>query len=175
MLHKDAFKNRRFRIWGACLIVLLSAFTLFVTHVASRPSEPFVSVRFGQTNLSGTPVFSIEVSNRMSFNVDYFIVAEELRSETGVTKNGWLYGTYRGTYRTGYSITGHAQKREALIGPSKGATWTVSFQRQLKPIEVSVLNKLPWLKKHYPFQRRRSFLVYAISDVQVSSETKQQP
>jgi len=49
-------------------------------------------------------------------------------------------------------------------------------ERELKPIERSVFNKLPWLKKHYPFHRPHTFTIYGpVSDVQVSNETKQIP
>jgi len=37
---------------------------------------------------------------------------------------------------------------------------SVDYERQLKPIEESILNKVHWLKTNYPFQRRRSFPVY---------------
>ena len=75
-----------------------------------------------------------------------------------------------------YSLIAHSQKSRFLLEPAEKVRFYVSYERQLKPIEISILNKLPWLSRHYPFQRRHSFAPYEIvSEVQVFSESKQQP
>jgi len=175
MLNKDAFKTRRFWIWSVCLlIVVLSASMLFV-HLERQPSKPFISLSLGRTNLFGTSMqgVGIEVSNRMSFNVNYWIeaeLAEVLPSRGWSTGTGSVSGSYRANISSSYSIEAHSQKREIFIGMPEGTKYYVSlpertkyyiwYERKLKPIEKSVLNKFPWLKQHYPFNRRRSFTVY---------------
>ena len=63
-------KGRTFSIWAICLlIVVVTVSILFVAHVASSPSEPFVSVKIDNTtNKFGTDIkaISIQLSNRMS-------------------------------------------------------------------------------------------------------------
>jgi hypothetical protein len=60
--------------------------------------------------------------------------------------------------------------------PPEGARLSIGYERQLKPIEILILNKIPWLKQHYPFHRRRAFAFYEpVTEVHVSSEPKQQP
>jgi len=170
-------KARLFRIWAICpLIVVLSASILFV-HLERQPSEPFISVSLGRTNLFGTGMqgISIEVSNRMSFNVNYWIeaeLAEELPPRGWSTGTGSVSGSYRGNISSSYSIAAHSQKREMFIGMPERTNYYVwlpertkyyiSYERKLKPIEISVLNKLPWLSRHYPFQRRHLFPPYEI-------------
>src|SRR5215510_6196243 len=85
MAWKGVFKTRHFRIWSVCLlIVLLSAFIMFVGRLASRSSEPWVSVNFTVTTnyLDGEAVtynesmITMQVSNSMSFDVAYLILAD---------------------------------------------------------------------------------------------------
>ncbi len=182
--NKNAQKPRRFRFWAICLlIVVVSACIVFVIEVGKESSEPFISANIvHRENLVGdAQLISIEVSNKMSFNVNYSIVVEVKEKVVSGT-SGMIARGVSGTYLYGftnmldYSITGHAQKREVIMGPSDGARWTVYYLRQLKPIEISILKNFPWLTKHYPFNRRRSFIIYEpVTNVQVSSESKQQP
>src|SRR5689334_21452835 len=68
-------KTHRFRIWAIILLIaVVSASMVFVAHVASRPSEPFISINLGRTGTTGLII--IETSNRMSFDVSYLIEAE---------------------------------------------------------------------------------------------------
>ena len=156
--------KRRFWIWSICLlIVVVSAPIVFVIRVARQPSEPFISVSVVRTNMYerfGFPdKFIIEVSNKMSFNVNYWIEEQMLPSAEWISWGG-------------HSLAGHSQNRLGYPAPTEGFRICVLYQRQLKPIEKTVLDKMPWLKKHYPFIRLRCSSIY---DVQVSSETKQQP
>jgi hypothetical protein len=44
---KEAPKSRRFRIWPICLLIVVVSASMFV-HMASQPSEQFVSVNFAR-------------------------------------------------------------------------------------------------------------------------------
>jgi hypothetical protein len=159
MLSKDAFKSGRFRIWGiGLLIVVVAASIFFAAHLARQPSEPFVSVSFGRANFYG-PVISIEVSNRMSFTVSCSIEPEVLRS--GKWESGALMSGNITPLRLQYSLKARSNETSHILQPHlEGVRARVSYERELKPIEASVLNKLPWLKGWNPFNRRRSFTVY---------------
>jgi len=89
--------KRRFRIWGlGLLIVFALASTVFVIRVARQPSEPFISVSFDHTY---PPVISIEVSNRISFDVDCWLEPiEVLRSGNWVPVMSDSSGFFRGNY-----------------------------------------------------------------------------
>jgi len=170
---RNTSKVRRFKIWSICLLfVVASASIVFVAHVAKSPSEPFVSVKIDNTtNTFGTDMkaISIQLSNRMSFNVSYWIVAELLQDGKWVPVTSF-------PRNNAYSLIAHSQKSRFLLESAEKVRFYVSYERQLKPIEISILNKLPWLSRHYPFQRRHSFPPYEIvSEVQVFSESKQQP
>ena len=58
-----------------------------IVLLARRPSEPFVSVNVVGTNAFGSEVhaITIAVTNRMSFNVDYWIGALTLHSNWSAT------------------------------------------------------------------------------------------
>jgi hypothetical protein len=150
MLSK-AFKTRRFRIWViGLLIIVVAACIVLVIRLARTPSEPFVSVdlisrrtipRGGE--FADLEVIGLQVSNRMSFNANYWVGAQV--SEP----NEWV----RRVPVAG-PLTPHSQTNVFLFPPPEGARLVVAYERQLKPIEKSILNKLPWLKPHYPFNRR---------------------
>ena len=117
-----------------------------VVRVARRPVEPFVSVSFDSQTFYGIPGISIEVSNRMSFNVNYWVESwnSPMESQRRIDNHNFSY-----------SLFPHSQSRE-FVNPSDKAKIRVSYERQLKSFEVSFLNRLPWLKQHYPFQSRRT-------------------
>jgi len=147
----SAAPNRRFKIWSICLfIVAVSASVVFVIHVGRQPSEPFLLVSFSvSTNVSGNqhfPVTSIQVSNRMSFNVNYWVESWNSPMESQRRIDNHNFSS---------SLFPHSQSRE-FVNPSDKAKIRVSYERQLKSFEVSFLNRLPWLKQHYPFQSRRT-------------------
>jgi len=161
---KDAFKSRRFRLWSICvLIVAVSASIVFVIRVARQPSEPFISVNCVRTNLFNLEAISMEVTNRMSFDVSFWTVAE---TESKVI----LYGEHR-TYKipAHTAITTHFISE---IHPNKRVS--IRYVREPKPIEIWLFSKVVWLKDHYPFIRARSFTIYE-PDVWVSIESKQPP
>src|SRR5436190_16011421 len=174
--NKDAPKPLRFRIWSICLlIVFLSAPIVFVIRVASRPSEPFISVSFySRTDIPsseyGMKAISTYMSNRMSFNVGYSIEEQVFRS------GKWVRLTERRCseiylFKSG-TLTPLSEQNLLLMVPPEGARIYFLCHRQLKPLEVSVLNKLPWLTRHCPFHRSHKFTIYEpVSDFQVSSET----
>ena len=145
-------KPRRFRILGICLLLFVIGSVLILVHLASRPSEPFVSVNFIRTNVFGTNAISIELSNRMSFNLSYWIEAdvsnpEMVRSHLANTSSNLLKP--------------HSQKRELLLEPLDGMRLRVSYERRLKPVELLVLRPFPWLSRHYPRRHhRRSPITY---------------
>jgi len=148
MLSRDAFKSRHFRIWAIGLFIVVVSVSIVFVHLGKSPSEPFVSVSIATTNAyPGNPsvlqTFSIEVSNKMSFNVNFWIEAEE---------GNWLYGIS--------SLAAHSQKRVILLEPKEGVKLSVSYQRQLKPFEASAFKTFPWLERHYPFHPRRSLATY---------------
>jgi len=95
---------------------------------------------------------SMEVSNRMSLNVNYWLQLEVLQSEKWESFMGGSFGPFL--------IPAHSENRRLIIPSSGGMRVRVSYERQLKPFEASILNKLPWLKQHYPFQRRYSSPIY---------------
>jgi len=149
----SAAPKHRFRIWAICLlIVFASAFTVFVSHVArSRSEPPYVSVSFVHTNISDKPALSIEVSNRMSFNLNCDIAIAYPESSVPLP-----------LLHTNGAIAVHSQMNVGLSQPPKGTKVYVLYGRQLKPFEVSLLKKLPWLKSHYPFQHRYSTPIYEV-------------
>ena len=165
----SAGPNRRFRIWTISLLVVgVSASILFVVRVASRPSEPYVSVSFIKTTelltneVVGTVYQKgiIQVSNRMDFDLRY-MVGQETPHRAALMGN---------------SLTAHEQKQFLWIMTSEAETLYVAYARDLRPIELSFLNTFPWMKQHYPFQRRGISPIYApASDIQVSSQSKEQP
>jgi len=83
----------------------------------------------------------------MSFNMDYLVEIEVLHSTPPPGSD------YPELYSFGSSIVTHSQKLEFIYEPSGRLRIRVLYQRQLKPIETSILNKVHWLKRHYPFQR----------------------
>jgi hypothetical protein len=171
------------------MIVVLA---FFLVHVARTPSEPFISVNVVGTNAFGRPpnetistgfwnptggwdatgrARNIELSNRMSFSLVYWIESGALRSEDFVYVMEGSNRTYVNRYR--YSlIAAHSQTSLVLLcQPSGAKTLSVSFERKLKPIELRFIKTFPWLKRHYPFNRRRSFTIYGpVSDVQVPTK-----
>ena len=150
---RNTSKARRFRIWGFCLLMLVvvSVSILFVARVARSPSEPFVSVSFVRTNMFPPDIeaISIEVSNRMSFDVSCWVYTEPSDSIKPPTAT-MLVLTPIPAHMTSNFIAG-------AYGNGPKPTLFVSYQRKLKPAELTVLNKIPWLKKHYPFNRRGYF------------------
>ena len=113
-LQQRRSKARRFQIWSICLLVLIILSTLiaFLAQTARRPSEKFVSVSFVRTNVFGTaiPAISIELSNRMSFNLNYWIVPEVDGNRATLLTSVVIYRTYSGN-----SLTAHSQRRELLL------------------------------------------------------------
>jgi hypothetical protein len=163
-------KARRFRFWIICILLFVigSGYTLYVT----RPSEPSISVSFVRTNVFGTPFRSsvIQVSNRMSFTVNCWFKPELERSG-----GEWVGAETPEVYYHIGSLAAHAQNVVAIHLPD-GARLSVSYERPLKPLELSVFRSFPQLKVLYPFHRRRSFPVYEIlSDVHGSSHSTYQP
>ena len=156
MVSKDAPKPRRFRIWGICIIIFIILSVIIVIHVARSPSEPFISVRFVSTNTNWTDAISFEVTNKMSVSVNCWIETEVLRS------GKWVSVTNSsGIRRFNYFLMAHSQRSDfSIIEPSVPARFHVWYQRELKPIEVSILKKLPWLKRHYRLNPRRSLATY---------------
>jgi hypothetical protein len=148
-----------FRIWSICLlIVVLSASIVFVIRVGRTPSEPFVSVdlisrrtipRGGE--FADLEVIGLQVNNRMSFNAMYWIGSQVFDSNKWVTvRRGGFAGP----------LTPHSLTNVFLFPPPEGARLVLVYERQHKPFEQSILNKLPWLKQHYPFNIRH----FAICD-----------
>jgi len=157
LFSKEALKARRFKIWIICLLIFVSVSIYTVARLQVGP-EPFVSVSFGSANFYG-PVLSIEVSNRMSFTVNCSIEPEVLRS--GKWESGALMSGNIAPLRLHYSLKARSNQTSHILQPHlEGVRARVSYERELKPIEASVLNKLPWLKGRNPFNRRRSFTVY---------------
>jgi len=136
---------------------------VFVARVAGRPSEPFVSASFGRINIAGSPAISIELSNRMPFNLNYMIVSELPHRGSRIPVMGNNFN----------SLTAHKQKRQLCSVASEGEKFFVVYARELKPIEKSVFKTFPWLGRHYPF--RSSFNIsQSVSNVQASSQFKEQ-
>ena len=168
---KDAPKARRFRICIICiLIVILLAFIVFVAHLANHPSRPFVSVSFARTNLDSgrLPAISIELSNTMLFSAKYWITAIGFGNRIIEVSSSFSRSSFAG-YNDN-SLTAHSQRRELLLQPLEGTTLYVSYVRQLTPLENSVLNKLPWLRRHYPFRPRLSSLIYEVPKTEQTSD-----
>jgi hypothetical protein len=186
----DAFKSRCFRFWSIGLLMIVSTSVVFVIHIATGPSEPFVSVSFVRTNVfpaifhvTGSPshpvvslsvvktnefphAMKIEVTNRMSFSVDCWIVPEVLLSE----KWEAVIIPTKGSYQ----LAAHSQQYGFPFNAENDWRFQVSYARQLRTFEKSILNKVTWLQQHYPFQRRRSFTIYdPVTDVQASSQSKE--
>jgi len=162
--NKDNPKTRRFRIWSVCIvIVVVTVSIVFVARVAGRASEPFVSASFGRINIAGSPAISIELSNRMPFNLNYMIVSELPHRGSRIPVMGNNFN----------SLTAHKQKRQLCSVASEGEKFFVVYARELKPIEKSVFKTFPWLGRHYPF--RSSFNIsQSVSNVQASSQFKEQ-
>jgi len=166
--NKDNPKPRRFRIWISCILLLvLSASVMFVSGVGRQHSEPFVSVSFIRTNVFGTNAISVELINRMSFNLSYWIEADVSIPEMNRSR----LANYSSNLLTPYS-----QRNELLLEPSDGMRLHVSYERRLKPAELSILRPFPWLSRHWPRRHhRRSPTTYewrkSEMDVQVSSES----
>ena len=171
--------KRRLRIWGICLLIVVAVFAYIITHVTSRPSESLVSANiFPGTNLisiatRGLHTYSainVTVSNRMSHGIDCLILADFTISGSATLSN-IVVGSY--------SLGANSQKRTTLnvqVGVQEVTRWRVQYGRQLKPIEKSILKKLSWLERHYPFYRRLTiFINDPVTNVQVSNESKQQP
>ena len=165
MLTKDAFKSRRFRIWSICLLIVIIGSAFFLLYKASRPSEPWVSVNFivttnyvEESNIdsdevsNNVSIVTIQVSNRMSFNVECLILADVLR------RGPEPYGTVLVGGQL-YSIGARSQRSEVLRlrywTGNEPARWRIQYGRQLYSVERALLNKIPWpwLKSHYPFYR----------------------
>ena len=83
----------------------------------------------------------------MSFNLTYTIEAEALVSQKWQPVEKSLGP---------FLLAGHSEKREFFIMTTEELRLRVSSERKLKPFEISILNKLPWLKQHYPFRRYSS-------------------
>ncbi len=190
MVIRDVFKTRHFTVWSICLLfVVVSASIVFVGHVASGPSEPFVSVSFVRTNvfpaiahvtessrpfvslsLVNTNVFphamKIEVTNKTSFSVDYWIVPEVLLSGKWEPVIGPITGPYQ--------LAAHSQRYGFAFDAENNWRFQVSYARRPRTFEISLFKKLPWLEQHYPFHRRRFFTIYdPVIDVHGSSLSKQ--
>ena len=163
MLSKEAPKARRFRTWSICLlVVVISASSVLVIHLGTRRSEPFISVNLVRTNVFGTTIeaTNMELSNRMSFDVRYWVEAEPLDpidSETGMLGSSKLYLL---ATSSALEIPAHTKTTNFIIEPYAKLKLSVWYVRKLKPIEISTLNKYRWLKRYYPFPRRRSFTIY---------------
>ena len=159
-----ALPKVRFRAWGICVfIAVLLVSILFVGRVARQAPKPYVSVRFGSTNFFGFPAISIEVSNKMSFNVNCSIEPQVLLSRNWMCAAGWYEQFhhppgYISFLRPESIQTSHIPLKQQHEEPLylEGVRVRVSFERALKPVETSVLNKMPWVKSYYPFNPRRS-------------------
>jgi hypothetical protein len=150
------------------MIVLVAASIVFVVRAARGPSEPFISISFARTNVFGTNAISIELSNRMSFNLSYWIEADVSIPEMNRSR----LANYSSNL-----LPPHSQRNEMLLEPSDGMRLHVSYERRLKPAELLVLRPFPWLSRHWPRRHhRRSPATYewrkSETDVQVSSESK---
>jgi len=161
MFSKDRPKARSYWIGAICVLILfVTAYTL--AHLASQPAEPWVSVSFfhNTNHLDGSTLDSegvfykvngvtVEVSNRMSFPVDYVILAD-VKPSSGS-------GTYLANIASSYSIGARSNKWDTfgfrLSVWEEATRWRVLYARQLNPIEKSIFTRWPWLKKHYPFHR----------------------
>ena len=161
---KDAPKARRFKIWGLCLlIVVVSASIVFVFRLVSRPSEPFVTAHCVLTTIifemKPTPAISIELSNRMSFDVHYWVMLQTSNQVTNRVTD-MLGGGY------GFSCEWvnilRPYGRDSLVShiPPERVRLYIVYMRRLKPFEISVFNKIPWLRSHYPFRHCYSFPIY---------------
>jgi hypothetical protein len=164
MLSEDAPKARRFKICAICLLIffIVSAFVVFVIRLARQPLEPFISVSLGRTNFFGgetnRQAVSIELTNTMSFNVNYLIETKGLHSGliTQIRDSPLTVGASR---RYSCSLSAHSHRLDYIFNPSDGLKVHVSYQREFKPIELSIVNKLPWLQ-YYPFYHRYSTPIY---------------
>src|SRR5438876_8862122 len=127
LFSKDTRKARHFRIWSICVLifVVVSASLVFLNHLLRRPSEPFVSVKFVSvkfvpTNVEDRPwkvglaggnpmdLTCIEVSNRMSFDVFYWIE---------VLHSGQTNEIYHSIIRA------HSQQPAFVVGLTEGTMW----------------------------------------------------
>src|SRR4051812_7465033 len=102
-------KTRRFKILAICLLIVVTS-VLFVAHVARPPSASFISVKFVRSKFHPDTI-SIELSNRMSFNLEYEILGKEMHSEKSVPARGRL-----GLFTLG----AHAYEREFITEPPEG-------------------------------------------------------
>ena len=126
--------------------------------MARQPSQPPLSVSFFRVRDSSREAAGfnkgmvlLQVSNKMSFTLNYRIAAEVLRSEK------WESDLHAGS--TFGFLPAHSQREFAFVHPDK-IRLSVSYHRQLKPIEVSILKQFPWLRQHYPFHRCSSTPIY---------------
>jgi len=138
---------RRFRIWGICFLIVFALVSIvLVIRLTSRPAEPYVSVTFGH---EPPWILNIQVSNKASFSVDYWLEGQFSRSGKWTT---WA----------AQSLAAHSQIGHGHMELTEGFRICVLYHRKLKPIEVTVLTKFPWLSQHYPFCRRRCSPIYEL-------------
>jgi len=169
---KDAFKTRRFRILTICLLlfVVVSACIAFLASLASRPSEQFLSLKFvrvpdssRETSGFSTGMLQLQVSNRMSFNVNYRIAAEILRSEK------WVPDLRAGSANG--ILAAHSQIEFLFNNNPDKVRLSVLYhqERELKTIEKSVLKTIPLLTKpyYYAFIRHTLTVYETASDIYV--------
>src|SRR5436190_21150965 len=153
----NKLKVRRFRICSICLLILiiLSAYTLI--HLASQPSFTVNIVsrlEFDQRTTLGisSPMVSLQVSNKMSFTVYYVIAVEAFRS------NKWVNA--KGSAPSFGFLPSHSQTNVFVLTTPDTARLIVLYNRQLTTTEKSIINKLPWLGRHYPIFRFRKIEIY---------------
>ena len=73
----------------------------------------------------------------------------------------FLYGKWEhASPGLSYSVAAHTEKNTFFMAPPERARLYVSSWRQLKPFEISLQKRFPWLKQHYPFQRRYYSPIY---------------
>jgi hypothetical protein len=90
----------------------------------------------------------------MSFNVSYGIVLTG--GEVGKRpKPSRLFFRPLRSY-----LPAHSETNAPLWELSASEKLTVLYERQFKPFEISILNKLPWLSRYYPLHHRTSIVVY---------------
>jgi len=164
VFNKDAPKARHFWM-GVLLVVATSASVVVMFRLPKRLSEPFVSVSIVDTNVC-PQAMKIEVSNRMSFNLTYWITDERAVNKYLGRYAGPIVNKSLGagsSVLNSYSLAAHSQTT-SLFRPTSpdGVSLQLSYERQLKPFEISVLKTFPWLKRHYPFNRRRSLTIYEV-------------
>jgi len=131
----ECFSKSAFRVWGVFFLSVgvISAFVLFVVYLPKRSSEPFVSVNFVPTNCFGREFISVEVSNRMSFNLTTWI-------ELGMFVDQW---GQEPTFDV-CLLSAHSQKQLLSPTPTEASIRvSVWYERQLKPFEISLQKQFP--------------------------------